>query len=220
MTSQKLFDDALADEAGTGWKVSFDIQYRPWLAAADAADPRVSLTGVYLDPAGWAVSSDGFCLAVVPAQVQPGILQTDGFEGALIPGAFIKAAHAAAKKRKLERLEITIVGNRARYEVPSGGAWCDLIQVSYPTWRNLISTQCAASHNEGVGVNPDLVARVSEAIGGAFFQWVSSPKENSPFVMTGPDGDSFGLVMPALVHREPPTDLLRRALATAEVARV
>ena len=217
MTSQKLFDDSLADETGTGWKVSLDALYRPWLVAADSEDPRVVLTGVYLDPAGWAVASDGFVVAVVPAQVQPGILQTEPFSGAIVPAGFLKAAHAAAKKRKLERVEVSIIGSRARYEVPGGGAWCDLLDFAYPLWRALVPAKCASSKNVN-GVNPDLAAKVGEAIGGSVFRWISGTDDNAPFVMTGPDGESFGLVMPMLVNRDPPTALLERARFVPELA--
>lgn len=216
MTSQKLFNETIADGAGTGWKVSFDIQYRPWVAAADADDPRPSLTGVYIDPAGWAIASDGFCLAVIPVQIQPGILQSDAFKGAIVPGSFIKAAHASSRKRKLESAEISIVGARAHYEVPGGGTWCDLILATYANWRNLIQPRYTASKN--VAVDPDLVSRISEAIGGAYFRWQSGVSENTPFLMTGRDGESFGLVMPVLVElRDPPMSLIERALRAPEI---
>lgn len=215
MTTQKLFDDSLADEFGTGWKVSFEMQYQPWLMAAGENDPRPVLTGVYFDPAGWMVATNGFAIAVMPARIQPGVLQTEPFTGAIVPAPFIKAAFKSARKHKAEMVELAIVGDRARFDVYGGGSWCDLIEEEYPAWRALIPETVGRS--EADAVNPEMASLLTEAIGGGFLRWQGDQGKGGALVMVGMGGESFGLLMPIQVELSPPTSLLRRAAAMPEV---
>lgn len=210
-----LFDESLADDVGTGWKVSYDSQFSPWLIAASTDDPRPVLTGVYVDPAGWLVATDGNALVVVPADIQPGILQTDPFAGAVIPASFLKAAHKAARRRKLEQVEVSIVGARARYEVTGGGTWANLINATFPDWRSLIPRSIAPAQADGL--NPELAVKLCSAIGAWVFCLMSDGTKNSAFVVAGPDGTSFGLLMPVALDYEMNAEVLERARASRPV---
>ncbi len=67
--------------------VSFDKDRQIWECAAHE-DSRPVLTGVYVDPKGYLVAADGFCLAGVPCK----ITHAKGFPGAIIPWRHLSAA--------------------------------------------------------------------------------------------------------------------------------
>src|ERR1051325_4614259 len=99
MTQRSLITEPGQDQ--TGWLIGINSLYKPWLAASTGDDDRPALTGVYIDPEGYAVAVDGFMAAILPCTIEAGALQSGTFEGCLIPAQFVKAAHKLNKKNPL-----------------------------------------------------------------------------------------------------------------------
>ena len=200
-----------ADELAASWKVTLDTMYAPWLATADEDDPRPILTCVHIDPAGYAVASNGYLLAVVPCQIQPGLASDGVFDGVNIPAPLLKSAAAIAKRRKNPSYEIAIAKDQARSEFVGGGVWADLMPETYPNWRGLLPTEIGVSSSKAV--DPALAVTLNKAVGGSGpLRWVSGPGL-SALVMWGYEG-SFGLVMPLNVVDDVSSyqiDLIQRA---------
>ena len=70
--------------------VKMDTSYEPWRACAKD-NGRPVLAGVYVDPKGYLVATNGFILAVVPAKVKG----SKAFTGAILPAVALEMAHKA-----------------------------------------------------------------------------------------------------------------------------
>jgi len=180
--------------------------FQPWLAAArenkveKASDRSLkpALLGIWIDPKGYLVASDGFVLAVVPCKITGA---PRSFPGALVPADFVKAA--AAKKRHnwpawWPLLKLDLVANTAIREVPNGErAVVDLITGTFPNWRQLIPARKQLGKQRNTVYDPGLLVKVTGAIAGnnptVFFS-----KDTGPAVVVGQEEKAFGLIMPVL----------------------
>jgi len=171
--------------------------FQPWLAAAKE-DHRPVLQGVFVDPKGHLVASDGFALVVVPCKVTGA---PRSFQGALVPADFVKAA--AAKKRHnwpawWPLLKLDLAANTAIREVPNGEqASVKLIAGTFPNWRQTIPARKQLGRQKNTVFTPGLLAKVAGAIA-ANNPTVFLSKDNGPAVMVGQEEKAFGLIMPVL----------------------
>jgi len=179
-------------------EIQMESGFQPWLAAA-REDNRPVLQGVWIDPKGYMVASDGSILAVVPCKITGA---PRSFPGALVPADFVKGA---AKNRKgvpvwWPLLTLDMTANTATREVSSSSerVTVDLIAGTFPNWRQIIPARRDLGAQRIKTYDPNLLSKVSGAIG-ANFPHVYFHKNSGPAVVTGSQDKAFGLLSP-VVH--------------------
>lgn len=95
------------------------------LACASTEQARYYINGVYVDPMGYIVATDGHRMFVAKYELTPGI----GFDGFIIPSAILKRVLTGNKALMIEITNGHIDGQR--YEPIDG---------SFPDWRRVVPT--------------------------------------------------------------------------------
>ena len=173
--------------------VTLKPDYCIWEATA-VGEPFSVRTGVYLDPEGWMVATDGYILAAVPCKINGPLAQ-----GLVIPARFLAAISETFNEDtpKPLALEIRTKGSAAVVSHVNHDTIMTTTPVrsAYPNWRNLIPplTNMSQPHTQ-IMYNPALVTRLGAAIG------VKTPlivlsQGYDPSIVPGLDG-AFGLLMP------------------------
>ena len=184
--------------------ITIDKQFRNLRKACLQDDSRPVLNAVYIDPAGKAVASDGFIMAVVPAEITDDPLP---YPGLLIPV-------------ELWRLALRITNAKAHLGFTWDG---DLITVdgghlsisgspvtgTYPDWQNLLKREAVSgkTHAGFVAFDPSCAARLAAALGPdrpCILR--TTAKSLSPLWMYA--GEGMGIMMPMAVSHETWADAL------------
>lgn len=181
--------------------VTWTKGYKPWLACA-TENTRPDLAGVFVDPKGYLVSSDGFMLTVIPCNIEGA---TRDWPGAIVPASAFEKADRWATRGYTE-VTVTIDTEARAAIVPDedGETRIFLIPGPYPEWRTIIPRrQNMGGAVKQVAVNLNLARAVSEAVRGRVTGGVQiiPGKSPGPHLFIGQDG-AFGLLMP--VYMNPP----------------
>jgi hypothetical protein len=190
-------------------QVTFDKGYQPHLVC-DTSDSRPSLSGVYLDPDQWLVSSDGVRLSIIPCEFeleessQSQDEDQEKFTGCIIPRELVETA---AKQRDRTGIkigaklngaeEISVLTNKGL--TLTGHA----IKGSYPQWRNIIPSHVEETSNlVSYGLDSKLFDQLCKAVHAYMGQSlrVALTGKTTPHIVIGSESLSkrvaFGLIMP------------------------
>ena len=158
------------------------------LICASKEQARHYINGVYVDPKGFLISTDGhrfFCAKIDLVDVQ-------AFEGWTIPSDAIKRALAGYKS-------VTIEISRER----CGDVACQPIDAVYPNWRAVVPKEKLGG--ETAQFNPDYVAdmgKIGKALGvsGSLTAHIHHDG-NNPAAVTFPGVENaFAVLMPIRAH--------------------
>ena len=184
--------------------------FQPWRTAA-LGDQRPVLQGVFVDPKGYLVASDGWTLSVVPCKLKGA---PRSFTGAIVPAPFVKDAAKSIRRSPtwwpLFKLDMAsgqaICAFNSDSEIRTA-----LTKGTFPDWRDLIPAKRDLGKPTYQSFQPALLVALMAAID-AEIPTMFWAKNGGPSVVVGGQEGAFGLLMPLLnnnVLREPQ---LKRAL--------
>lgn len=185
-------------------EIAFGRDFRPHEAAAND-QTRPVLTGVYVDPKGILVASDGFILAAVPCELR-GTVPKD-FDGCIIPANIVKAATGQKGGIAIPfSIEVDLDAKRATARDRNGDSVSgDLIDGSYPRWRALIPAPKTLGKSERLVHTVGLEVKLAKAIGAEALVLLPGKQPSSPTVVVPLDSSlaSFGIIMPLFIKSDP-----------------
>jgi hypothetical protein len=199
-------------------KVSFDVQYKPWLAAS-TDDCRPILNSVFVDPSGFLVATDTNCLAVINCYMEEA---PEDFKGVMIPAVWMARVHKERPKYgSLLELEIDLETQKVSCQTTLGLLTERLVEGQFPQWKKVVpvSDDCLdelsvaelerqLTEARCQAYNPALLTKVSEAIGWTKGKYSGPmamflPIKLGPALIFSPGSgtphtDAFGVLMPGV----------------------
>jgi hypothetical protein len=199
-------------------KVSFDVQYKPWLAAS-TDDCRPILNSVFVDPSGFLVATDTNCMAAIVCYIEEA---PEDFKGVMIPAAWLARVYKERPKYgSLLELEIDLEAQTVSCQTTLGLLTERLVEGQFPQWKRVVPVSDDCLDEPSIAglerqltearcqaYNPALLTKVSEAIGwtkgkysGAVAMYL--PTGLGPALIFGPGSgtphtDAFGVLMPGM----------------------
>lgn len=176
-------------------QVTLDARYKPWLCCAEDS-ARPTLAGVFLDPAGYMVAGDGFCLVVVPCK----IISPGAFNGTIVPGEFLAQLHRESSFNQRHDIQtvtfsIDMAAERVEGMTNTGHSFSwPLIHGVYPGWRKPISKREGLKPSDEIAFDAALAIKLCAAL---------DTGQTTRLLLSGPHGvmlmvaeEAFGLMMP------------------------
>jgi hypothetical protein len=189
--------------------VSFSRSCEVWEATAKKMDDRLCFSFVQAHPSGYLMATDGTIAAIVPCLITNA---PDGWEGSLIPAAFLKEA---AKHTKSAMVEFTIEDRQVIAARKTGGSLIEMLGDTHFPRLDLIlksALRDKAAHGvTAVALDPWLLSRLALALGcdkntPVCHEWSG---DRAPIlVWSGNEPDAVGVIMPGA------TEMARNAAAT------
>ena len=162
------------------------------LACASTEQSRYYLNGVYVDPMGYIVSTDGHRMFIAKYELTPGI----GFDGFIIPSTVLKRVLTGNKQVVIELTNGHI--DRQRYEPIDG---------TYPDWRRVVPGMDPS--NVAAQFNPAYVGdmgKIAKLLGSKSGSAVIHHNGDGPAGVTfGGREDCFAVIMPLRPAKDAPT---------------
>jgi DNA polymerase III subunit beta len=171
------------------------------LRFAAVKDARYYLVGVYFDPRGYMVTTDGHTLLATRIEAFPG-------EGFIIPSATVKAAITLNKKA----IEIDVtpaVINGIGYTPVDG---------RFPDWQHIVPAKLSG---KTVTFNPDYLARVKAAANDMGIKCEALAigyNGEAPAVIALPQADALAIVLPVRAGKGQPINQGAFAIAFVKPA--
>ena len=155
-------------DSATAVHVVFESEAKIYEACSTDKTQPV-LTGVYIDPAGLAVASDGFILAIV--QLSKFEVVRGQFNGATIPGELVRKAFKQAPRYSSPEIHLLQPTDNprnhgtARAFVKDGVLEAALIDGSFPTWRTILPESFTSAPAPKLSFNSFSARRLAAALG-------------------------------------------------------
>ena len=181
--------------------ITIDKQFRNLWRACARDDSRPVLAAIYIDPAGKAVASSGYILAVVPAAISGDPLPESG----VLIGADLWLLSLRCSKG-----DVVVTFDGAQ-NITAGGGDLNVsgsrVIGTYPNWRNLLESAAIKDGDHGlVAFQPQLAATLAAALGVDMPILRIGATSTSPLWMYA--GEGTGIIMPMAVSPETWADAL------------
>lgn len=175
---------------------------KPWKACATDGT-RPVLEGLFVDPAGLTIASDGFIMAIVPIRILEGEIPNGGF---IVPRLAFKDAKADVKG--CYEVRIILDEESLRVETKKGNWHGDPIEGKYPDWRYQLPNKIIQEAPLPL-LDSERVNKLVAALGGGSkgYQFAKRTDESSPVIFchlqdsSGPPmalSGKFGIIMPVV----------------------
>jgi len=176
--------------------VGFQAEHRIYEAVSSEKDnSRPILGGVFVDPAGYLVATNGYIMAVCPFTMVEGSTLPKDFTGCVLPADVLKAGYQANPKSgawiplhlDLETKTV-FTGNKT-----GGSSTGDFIPGTFPLWREFIPEKASLGNRKAQNYNVDYLSRLFLATGLGKTGQVQL-KDDFGGLVVGTDG-AFGIQM-------------------------